>query len=140
MEISCDESGSEGEKLIGGNTDVFTHAGVCMDIESAARCIEGIRDRGPSPATEYKANVLLREKNRRALVWLLGPSGPIHGRAHVHLTDKTFLVVRRLAGLLAGEAAHVPGPPERPARHRRPPTTAHSDHRRASPASRRPAR
>ncbi|MEU4540168.1 DUF3800 domain-containing protein [Streptosporangium sp. NPDC023825] len=108
MEISCDESGSEGEKLIGGNTDVFTHASLCMDVESAASCIQGIRARGPSPAEEYKANVLLREKNRSALTWLLGPSGPIHGKAHVHLTDKTFLVVGRLAGLVAGETAHVP--------------------------------
>ncbi|MFF3442716.1 DUF3800 domain-containing protein [Streptosporangium sp. NPDC002721] len=110
MEISCDESGSEGEKLIGGNTDVFTHASVRMDVESAASCIRGIRDRGPSPAVEYKANVLLREKNRRALTWLLGPSGPIYGKAHVHLTDKTFVVVGKLAGLLAGETAPAPGP------------------------------
>ncbi|MFB9678931.1 hypothetical protein [Streptosporangium vulgare] len=104
MEISCDESGSEGEKLIGGNTDVFTHASLCLDVESAASCIRGIRDRAPSPAVEYKANVLLREKNRPALTWLLGPSGPIHGKAHVHLTDKTFLVIGRLTGLLAGES------------------------------------
>ncbi len=110
VEISCDESGSEGEKLVGGNTDVFTHASLCLDVESAASCIQGIRDRGPSPATEYKANVLLREKNRSALTWLLGPSGPIHGKAHVHLTDKTFLVIGRLAGLLAGETAHAPDP------------------------------
>ncbi|WP_233223630.1 hypothetical protein [Amycolatopsis sp. BJA-103] len=27
LEIACDESGSEGEKLIGGQTDVFAHAG-----------------------------------------------------------------------------------------------------------------
>ncbi|MER5646410.1 hypothetical protein [Streptosporangium sp. NPDC002524] len=79
-----------------------------MDVESAASCIQGIRDRAPSPAVEYKANVLLREKNRPALTWLLGPSGPIHGKAHVHLTDKTFLVVGRLAGLLTGETGHTP--------------------------------
>jgi hypothetical protein len=112
LEIACDESGSEGEKLIGGNTDVFTHASVRLDIESAADCIQEIRNIAPSPAQEYKANLLLREKNRPALVWLLGPSGPIRGNAHVHLTDKTFLIVGKLAGLLAEEAgeeaAHAP--------------------------------
>ncbi|MGJ6966672.1 hypothetical protein ACSDR0_32645 [Streptosporangium sp. G11] len=112
LEIACDESGSEGEKLIGGNTDVFTHASVRLDIESAADCIQEIRNIAPSPALEYKANLLLREKNRPALVWLLGPSGPIRGNAHVYLTDKTFLVVGKLAGLLAEEAgeeaAHAP--------------------------------
>ncbi|WP_329080372.1 MULTISPECIES: hypothetical protein [unclassified Streptosporangium] len=108
LEIACDESGSEGEKLIGGNTDVFTHAGVRLDIESAADCIQEIRNIAPSPALEYKANLLLREKNRPALVWLLGPSGPIRGNAHVHLTDKTFLVVGKLAGLLAEETAQAP--------------------------------
>ncbi|MBB4939031.1 hypothetical protein FHR32_003336 [Streptosporangium album] len=72
LEIACDESGSEGEKLIGGNTDVFAHAGVRLSAESAAECVREIRDRIRSPAVEYKANHLLREKNRPVLEWLLG--------------------------------------------------------------------
>lgn len=28
LEVACDESGSDGENLTGGNTDVFAHAGV----------------------------------------------------------------------------------------------------------------
>ncbi|MEU8038469.1 hypothetical protein [Streptosporangium sp. NPDC049078] len=65
-EIACDESGPEGENLIGENTDVFTHAGLCLDVESAAGRIREIQKMAPSPAVEYKADLLLREKNRPA--------------------------------------------------------------------------
>ncbi|MDJ0346202.1 DUF3800 domain-containing protein [Streptomyces sp. H10-C2] len=107
LEVACDESGSDGENLIGGNTDVFAHAGVQLTSESAADHIQEIRNRVRSPAQEYKANHLLREKHRPVLTWLLGPSGPIHGNAHVHLTDKQFFVVGRVVDLLIGEAEHA---------------------------------
>lgn len=107
LEIACDESGSEGENLIGGETDVFAHASVRMSIESATDCIQEIRNRIRSPALEYKANHLLRKKHRPTLVWLLGPSGPIHGIAHVHLTDKTFFVVGKVIDLLVEEVAYA---------------------------------
>ncbi|MFD8531972.1 DUF3800 domain-containing protein [Streptosporangium canum] len=107
LEIACDESGSEGGKLIGGNTDVFAHAGVRLSTESAAECIRETRDRIRSPATEYKANHLLREKHRPVLEWLLGPSGPIYRNAHVHLIDKTFFAVGKVVDLLVGEVAHA---------------------------------
>ncbi|MGC5009350.1 DUF3800 domain-containing protein [Streptosporangium sp. DT93] len=103
LEIGCDESGSEGEKLIGGNTDVFAHAGVGLSVASAAECVQETRNRIRSPAQEYKANHLLREKHRAVLEWLLGPSGPIHGNAHVHLIDKEFFAVGKLVELLTGE-------------------------------------
>ncbi|MEV6860530.1 DUF3800 domain-containing protein [Streptosporangium subroseum] len=107
LEIACDESGSEGEKLIGGNTDVFAHAGVRLSVESAAECIRETRDRIRSPAMEYKANHLLREKNRPVLKWLLGPLGPIHGNAYVHLTDKTFFAIGKMVDLLVGEVTYA---------------------------------
>ncbi|MDQ1050637.1 hypothetical protein QFZ76_008873 [Streptomyces sp. V4I2] len=102
-EVACDESGSDGENLTGGNTDVFAHASVRLSVESAAGYVEEIRDRIRSPAEEYKANHLLREKHRAVLEWLLAPVGPIHGHAHVHLTEKTFFVVDRAVDLLLGE-------------------------------------
>lgn len=107
LEVACDESGSDGENLLGGNTDVFAHASVRWDIESAAASIQEIRNRIRSPAQEYKANHLLREKHRPVLTWLLGPSGPLHGHAHVHLTDKAFFVVGRAMDLLVGDATHA---------------------------------
>ncbi|TMR89854.1 hypothetical protein [Nonomuraea basaltis] len=108
LEIACDESGAEGEKLVGGNTDVFAHASVQLDLGSAEECMRELRARAPSPVTEYKANHILREKHRAALRWLLGPAGPVLGHVHVYLTDKAFLVVGKVAGLMAG-ADPVPG-------------------------------
>jgi hypothetical protein len=105
IEIACDESGSEGEKLIGGNTDVFAHAGVRLSQEAAASCIDQVRHRAPSPTTEYKSGIIRRSKHREALKWMLGPSGPLLGNAHVFLIDKTFLAVGRVAALLAADPA-----------------------------------
>ncbi|MEU7722814.1 hypothetical protein [Streptomyces tibetensis] len=107
LEVACDESGSDGENLTGGNTDVFAHAGVSLSEAAAAATVREIRDRIRSPAEEYKANHLLREKHRAVLEWLLAPRGPIHGRARVHLMEKTFFVVDRTLGLLLDDAAEA---------------------------------
>ncbi|MEJ3656835.1 NAD-dependent protein deacetylase of SIR2 family [Actinomycetes bacterium KLBMP 9759] len=104
-EVACDESGYEGEKLVGGVTDVFAHAGVGLSAAAAADCLAELRRRIRSPAVEYKANHLLREKNRGVLEWFLGPDGPVLGNAHVHLIDKTFLLVLRLAQQRLGDPA-----------------------------------
>jgi hypothetical protein len=107
LEIACDESGSEGENLVGGQTDVFTHASVALSTESAAECVLRTHDRIGSPVQEYKANHLLRVKHRAVLEWLLEPSGPIHGNAHVQLIDKTFFLIRRVVDLVAGDPGHA---------------------------------
>ncbi|MEV0195866.1 hypothetical protein [Nonomuraea sp. NPDC050691] len=107
VEIACDESGSEGEKLVGGNTDMFAHASVRMDARAAARCLEAVRERAPSPTTEYKSSILRRAKHRWVVAWLLGPSGPLLGHAHVHLIDKPHFFTVRLADLLTGSPARA---------------------------------
>ncbi|MBE8521002.1 DUF3800 domain-containing protein [Amycolatopsis sp. H6(2020)] len=104
VEIACDESGSEGENLLGGETDVFAHAGVRMSWPEATACVREIRARIGSPAEEYKANHLLRAKHRAVLEWLLAPDGPLTGRGHVHLTGKTFFAVRAAVSLLAEQS------------------------------------
>ena len=103
LEVACDESGSEGENLVGGNTDVFAHAGVAVTVPEATACVTELRERIGSPATEYKANHLLRTKHRSALEWFLGPWGPIVGRAGVHLVDKRYFLLRTLAETLVPE-------------------------------------
>lgn len=106
LEIACDESGYEGEKLIGGTTDVFAHGSVHLDLPTAKDCVTELRRRIRSPATEYKANHLLREKHRAVLTWFLGPSGPVLGNAHVYLVDRAFFVVSRVIELFADEVDH----------------------------------
>ncbi|MFE4588980.1 hypothetical protein [Streptomyces laurentii] len=98
--VACDESGAEGEKLIGGNTVVFAHAGVLLSAEEASACITRLRERIRSPATEYKATHLLRSKNQSSLEWFLGPAGPVYGRAHACLVDKEFFLLGRFAEAL----------------------------------------
>lgn len=100
IEIACDESGYEGEKLIGGTTDVFAHASVGLTADESADCIAELRRRIRSPAQEYKANHLLREKHRDVLVWWLGDDGPVQGRARVLLVDKTYRLVSGLSDVL----------------------------------------
>ncbi|WP_031487940.1 DUF3800 domain-containing protein [Streptomyces bicolor] len=109
LEVACDESGSDGENLTGGNTDVFAHASVRLPVESAAGHVREIRDRIRSPAEEYKANHLLREKHRAVLEWLLAPTGPIHGNARVHLIEKAYFVVDRAVDLLLGDGSTALG-------------------------------
>jgi hypothetical protein len=100
-EVTCDESGAEGDKLVGGCTDVFCHASIRLTFDEAADCVAELRRMIQSPATEYKAGHLLREKNRFALEWFLGPGGPVHGRANAFLVDKTYLLLLRFADRLA---------------------------------------
>ncbi|ANP56579.1 hypothetical protein AVL59_17860 [Streptomyces griseochromogenes] len=107
LEVACDESGSDGENLTGGNTDVFAHASVALPVDRAEACVREIRRRIRSPAQEYKAGHLLREKHRAVLEWLLDEDGPVHGHAHVHLTEKAFLVVDRVVDLLLGDTAEA---------------------------------
>jgi hypothetical protein len=102
VEIACDESGFSGSNLVRTDTKVFTHASVRLTVEDAARCVYEIRDRAGDPAREYKSARLLRARDRTLLAWLLGPTGPLFGNAHVHLTDKTYFVVERVTCLLLG--------------------------------------
>ncbi|GAA2746941.1 hypothetical protein GCM10009868_34380 [Terrabacter aerolatus] len=100
LEVACDESGSEGEKLVHGSTDTFAHASVDVTTAAALATIERVRVEARSPATEVKASVVLRPQNRRLLEWLLGEDGPLLGHAHVHLTDKALHLTGRLVALL----------------------------------------
>ncbi|NUT36732.1 MAG: hypothetical protein HOV79_27065 [Hamadaea sp.] len=100
LEIACDESGYEGERLIGTTTDVFAHASLRIGHDDATACILELRRRIRSPATEYKAGNILRAKHRATLRWLLGRDGPLPGAAHVFLIDKRWYVLTKLADLL----------------------------------------
>jgi len=100
VEVACDESGYEGEKLVDGSTTSFAHASVDLAPEAAAECVRELRRRIRSPATEYKANHLMRSKHRDVLVWLLGPSGPLVGHGRVCLIDKTRYLLESLVDLL----------------------------------------
>jgi hypothetical protein len=96
-EIACDESGYEGEKLIGSTTRLFAHASVA--VTDPAAVLAELRARIRSPATRYKANHLLREKHRAVLAWFLGTDGPMLGNGHVFLLDKARFVREKFVGV-----------------------------------------
>jgi hypothetical protein len=104
LEIACDESGWEGSNLAAGNSDVIAHASVRLDTDVAAEYIRALRDRSGQPSYEYKASHLLRAKGGSGLAGFLGPSGPVHGRARVHLTHKPCFVVSRVLDLFVGDS------------------------------------
>lgn len=102
--IACDESGSEGVNLIGANTAVFAHAAVRLEPESAAECVARLRELIGSPALEYKANHLLRAKNRAALEWLL--TKPLADNASVLLVDKALFLAGKIVDLLIDQTPY----------------------------------
>jgi hypothetical protein len=102
LEIACDESGWEGSNLAAGNSDVIAYASVRLDVEVAAECIRALRGRSGRHSYEFKASHLLRTEGGSGLAGFLGPSGPVHGRARVHLTHKSYFVLGRVLDLFIG--------------------------------------
>jgi hypothetical protein len=102
--VACDESGFSGTNLLDPSSEVITHASVHLDSRTAAEYVALIRSRFRYSATEYKSTQLLRQ--RPALEWLLRT---LPGRAHVHLTDKSFFVVTRLVDFLIGDPSYAAG-------------------------------
>lgn len=107
QEIACDESGYEGEKLIGSTTRYFAHASIRLSGAEAAPVLAELRARIRSPATQYKATHLLREKHRPVLTWFLGATGPIHGHGHVFLLDKAAFVRSQFARIFGFDPADL---------------------------------
>ncbi|RJQ68035.1 NAD-dependent protein deacetylase of SIR2 family [Pseudonocardiaceae bacterium YIM PH 21723] len=114
-ELVCDESGAEGEKLIGGTTRMFTHASVRLSPAEGTYWLGELRRRAPTMADEYKANHILRDRHRRALIWLFGPDGPMSGKAHVYLADKYRLATEHLAELSGRDLSPYRDRPDWPA-------------------------
>jgi hypothetical protein len=104
LEIACDESGFSGGNLVGeGHSSVFAHASVRIDPETASQLVQHLRHEiGARGAGEYKSAELMRPRRRPIVLWLLGPSSPVCGNAHVHLTDTRFFVLARLVDVLLG--------------------------------------
>jgi hypothetical protein len=102
LEIACDESGWEGSNLACANSDVIAYASVRLDIDVAAECIRALRHRSGQHRHEYKASHLLRTKGGSDLAVFLGPSGPVHGSARVHLTHKSCFMLGRVLDLFIG--------------------------------------
>ncbi len=94
--IACDESGFVGGSLFGG-IRVFAHASVRVDAPEAAGLVDEVRRRTRSGGEELKASRLNRPWTTHVASWLVGPDGPLSGRATVHVTDTRLFGLARLA-------------------------------------------
>lgn len=88
---------------------MFTHASVDLTSAQAAIAIAHLRSLARSQAPEFKSEQLLRPQNRDALLWLIGPQGPLRGHALTYLVDKDYFVVGKVIDLLVEEVAHAAG-------------------------------
>ena len=104
LEIACDESGFSGGNLVGrGHSPVFAHASIRIDSDTASQLVQRLRTEiGARGEGEYKSAEILRPRRRPIVLWLLGPTSPIYGNAHVHLTNTRFFVLARMVDVLLG--------------------------------------
>ena len=106
-EIACDESGWEGSNLVAGSSAVIAYASVRLSVDAAAECLRALGGPTGHARGEHKASQVLRADRRSTVTSLLGPAGPIHGNAFVHLTEKSYFVVGRLLDLVLGRSAEA---------------------------------
>src|SRR5215475_1029322 len=105
VEIACDESGFSGTNLLDPASPVITHASVDLAIAEATEVVAVLRSR-IRHRSEYKSSQLLRHEQRSRLEWLLTS---LHGRAHVHVIDKTGYVAARVLELFTEEPSYGAG-------------------------------
>ncbi len=104
-EIACDESGFSGSNLLDPASPVITHASVDLAVPEATEVAAVLRSR-LRRRSEYKSSQLLRPGQRPALEWFLTA---LHGRAHVHVIDKTGYVAARVLELFTEEPSYGAG-------------------------------
>lgn len=102
LEIACDESGWEGTNLAAANSELIAHASVRLDMAAAADCMRALRARSGRQNYEFKASHLRKVAQGAEVAGFLGPAGPVHGRARIHLTHKSCFIVSRLLDLFIG--------------------------------------
>lgn len=107
--IACDESGQDGENLA-ADTEVLAHGSVRYDDTQAAEVIAVLRAELPrSQRPELKFAQCDNLSGAATLAWALGSDGPLHGRAHVFLTHKLYVIMGKTIDLLVEEFEHDRG-------------------------------
>lgn len=97
IEISCDESGWEGENLTGSSAPVLSHASVDLSVSEATSLAEEIRQLTGSDSLELKAYLFLGKAKTGRARWFLER---LDGRGAVNLTDKRYFVCAKIVSLL----------------------------------------
>jgi hypothetical protein len=106
VEIACDESGFSGSNLLHPATPVITHASVDLHAGEAVELIAALRS-GVRSLEEVKSGQFLRGPGAGEA--LDGFLAALSGRAHVHLVDKEYFLVTRIADLFLAEPSYAAG-------------------------------
>lgn len=109
--IACDESGWDGEQLVGRQRRFLVFASVAIDDVEAAPVISALRKQARiQQAGELKFRLFKDREERWSLLKdLWGPAGALHNRCSVYVVDKEYAVAAKVIDLLLEEKAHTEG-------------------------------
>lgn len=109
--IACDESGWDGEQLVGRQRRFMVYASVAVDDVEAAALIQQLRDQaGIRQAKELKFDLFKNRTNRWSLLQQLWePGGALHDRCSVYVVDKEYAAAAKVIDLLLEEKEHDEG-------------------------------
>ena len=98
LQVTCDESGAEGENVAQSHHRVFCHGSVSLEVDEAQSLMDRLKTLIGSRRSELKANDVIN--STEALALLLDPSSPLRGRACMVLVDKQYFLVAKVVDLL----------------------------------------
>jgi len=102
LTIACDESGSEGENIMGSRDPLFVHASTSVGLDFAEELLADFRASTRSQAPEIKSKTALRAANRPALLRMLAAVG---SSGNIYLLEKQFFMAAKLVNTLIAEPA-----------------------------------
>lgn len=108
--VACDESGWDGEQLVGRERRFLAFASVAVD-DDAAELVQMLRERARvRQAGELKFHFFKDDPQRWSLLeeaWR--PGGVLHGRCSVYVVDKEYAAAAKVIDLLLEEKEHAEG-------------------------------
>lgn len=108
LEVSCDESGNEGENLSRAGSRIFAHAGISIGQSDAAAIMAEVRRQLGTKVGELKSSMLLDAVNRDVLERLLDEPR-LTGMVNIHLTDKRYFVNGKIVDMIVETVLHDRG-------------------------------
>ncbi|MEV5582203.1 hypothetical protein AB0L39_27050 [Streptomyces parvus] len=109
--VACDESGWDGEQLVGRQRRFLVYASVAVDDVEAAALIQTLRDQaGIRQAKELKFDLFKNRANRWSLLQQMWePGGALDDRCSVYVVDKEYAAAAKVIDLLLEEKEHDEG-------------------------------
>jgi hypothetical protein len=106
--VACDESGWDGERLIGCHGPYFVYSAVVIDDAEATMVVQELRAEARAKAPELKfGNFKGRPARRDVLRRLWGAGGALEGRCWAFVFEKEYAAVAKVIDLLLEEQAYA---------------------------------